>query len=221
MNRRAVGVGLIASGLSMTAIGAVLVLVDDHGSPTQSASSTDATPPETRAQATTTPATTTTATTTPGTATQAAPTTQAPTTQTPTTQTPTTQAPTTLPPAETPVEFLAAFVDAQSVSDTDFLVDRLHPAVFERYERSDCAAYLDGVRVTGPGAEVLSVGGPALWSWMTDDIARDIDEALTVRVRRTEDAGVTYIESDVHFVVGGGGLIRWFTDCGTPKAGAQ
>jgi hypothetical protein len=67
---------------------------------------------------------------------------------------------------------------------------------------------------------VLTIGEPDTWSWETDGLARQIADATTVHVRRTEDGGVTVIESDVHVVVDGDGRVRWFTDCGDPKAGA-
>lgn len=199
MGGRTVGNVLVAAGLVAMAAGALgLVVDDDEGA--------GAGEPALAAEATTTSTTASTSTT-------AAPTT---TTSAPTTST----SSTTTVPVETPGEFFARWTDALNNGDAAFLVARLHPAVFERYERADCEAYL-GSRPGGAAqSDVLSTGGIAPWRWETDGLAREIPETLTVRLRRTEDGGETFVENDVHVVVAGP-LIQWFTDCGTPKEGAR
>lgn len=127
---------------------------------------------------------------------------------------------TTTPPAETPEEFFERWVAALRGGDAELLFERLHPTMFDRYDEAACRAYLGGLRAPIAEAEVLEVGGTGTWSWETDGLARDIPDATTVRVRRTED-GDTFIENDTHVVVGDDGLVRWFTDCGTPKEGAR
>jgi hypothetical protein len=141
------------------------------------------------------------------------------TTSSTTTTTTTTTTSTTVPP-ETPQAFFARFTDALNAGDAAFLVGRLHPAVFDRYERTDCEAYLGGRPRGAARSEVLSVGGTGPWQWETDAVSREIPDALTVRVRRTEDGGATFVENDVH-VVASGPVLQWFTDCGTPKEGAR
>jgi hypothetical protein len=189
VNQRTLGWALMAVG-AVAVVGGVLWLVADDDEPVAVEETTTTEPSTT--ESSTTEATTTTA---------------------PSTTT------TTAPPAETPEQFFTLWVAALSGGDADFLVGRLHPTVFERYDQAACQQYLGGIDAPAAEAEVLSVGDTVTWSWETDGLARDIPDATTVRVRRTED-GDTFIENDTHVVIGADGLVRWFTDCGTPKEGA-
>ncbi len=67
--------------------------------------------------------------------------------------------------------------------------------------------------------EVLAVGTTGAFDWSTDGVTRQVADTTTVRLRTTED-GSTFVEADSHVVIEGG-LVRWFTDCGTPKGGAR
>jgi hypothetical protein len=122
--------------------------------------------------------------------------------------------------AETPGEFFAAHAQAFRAGDVEFLYGRLHPATFDRYEATDCRAFLARADVPAYASEVLSVGGVAAWVWETDGLAREIDGVTTVRARLAED-GTNFVESDVHIVIGDDGQALWFTDCGTPKEGGR
>jgi hypothetical protein len=127
---------------------------------------------------------------------------------------------TTTTPVETPQEFFDLFTEAQRTGDIAFLVARLHPAVLDRYDTAACETYLGSIDAPNPSAEVQSVGATATWSWETDGLARDIPDATTVTVRRTED-GTSFVEGESHIVTGDDGRTRWFTDCGSPKEGAR
>lgn len=134
------------------------------------------------------------------------------------TETPT-ETPTEEPAAETPEAFFAALGDAFATGDATFLFSRVHPFVFERYGRSQCRTSLASLDVPGYEVEVLAVeGGEGSFVYETDDLRRRIRGTTTVRIRFTED-GETFVETDAHIVLVGD-QYRWFTDCGTPVAGA-
>jgi hypothetical protein len=146
-------------------------------------------------------------------------TTPAPATTTTTAVPATTTTTVPVPAGETPEEFLADWVDAHRAHDVDFLAARLHPLVIDRYGEDQCRTYLDLIDGSAYAAEVLSVEpGTAPWVWALDGIETTVADAITVRLRRTED-GTTFLEGEVHLVAIGR-EIRWFTDCGTPLEGA-
>jgi hypothetical protein len=129
----------------------------------------------------------------------------------------TTVAPTTTTvPLRSRVEsFFGDWVRALAAGDEAFLVATLHPAVPERYGDAACVAYLGGITAPAATAEVLDVVdalGP--WNWETDGRSTTITDAVTARLRRTED-GSTFIESEVHVALVADD-VRWFTDCGAP-----
>jgi hypothetical protein len=123
------------------------------------------------------------------------------------------------PTAETPEVFFMALGDAFAAGDTTFLFSRVHPLVFERYGRAQCRTSLASLDVPGYEVEVLAVEeGKSSFVYETDDLRRRVQGATTVRIRFTED-GETFVETDAHIVLVGERYL-WFTDCGTPVAGA-
>jgi hypothetical protein len=130
----------------------------------------------------------------------------------------TTVAPTTstTEPLDAQVEaFFAVWTTELAAGDADALYARLHPLVVERYGEAACRAYLGSLSAPAAESEVLSVDPQlATWAWATDGQSTDVADAITVRLRRTED-GDTFVENDVH-LASVDGEIRWFTDCGTP-----
>jgi hypothetical protein len=108
-------------------------------------------------------------------------------------------------------DFAAALLAAFQTGDSEYLVDRLHPAVFERYGEGQCRSHVNGLEAD-PAATwtVVSSDGPALWSWETDDLATTIDDTWTVTVDEP-DTG----QRDLHFAPRDGKW-RWFLDCGDP-----
>jgi hypothetical protein len=115
---------------------------------------------------------------------------------------------------ETPVAFYGAFAEAMQAGDVDALVARLHPTTFDRYDDATCRVYLAAVTDEDFAAEVISAAPPARWSWTTDGVQREIDDAIAVRVRIGDR------EQETHLAPVDGQL-RWFTDCGDPKEGAR
>jgi hypothetical protein len=124
-----------------------------------------------------------------------------------------TAAPTVLLDPDTAELFAARLLEAFQTGDTQYLFDRLHPAVIARYNISQCRMKVDGFSAD-PSATwtVVSSGGPAAWSWVTDDTATTIDDAWTVTVKEPARP-----KRDLHFAPYQG-LWRWFLDCGEPHA---
>jgi hypothetical protein len=193
---RLAGLALLAGGALLAVIGVVLLVTDDDDAP-RGAGATSTTSPEasTSTAATSTPVAS--STTVPATTTTGAEV-----------------------PVETPAEFFASFEAAWASGDVEFLFERLHPAMFDRYTPGDCREYFSSRSLPNYAVELLEVGTTGTWSWETDGLARDIPGTTTVHIRRTDD-GETYFEQDAHIVTGGDGITRWFTDCGTPKEGAR
>ena len=126
---------------------------------------------------------------------------------------PPTVAPTVLLDPATAEDFAADLLAAIQAGDTQYLFDRLHPAVIARYDTSQCRAKVDGF-TADPSATwtVVSSSGPAPWSWASDNLATTIDDAWTVTVKEPGKP-----RRDLHFAPADG-LWRWFVDCGTPHA---
>ena len=120
---------------------------------------------------------------------------------------------------ETPQQFLVQLSQAVRAKDATFLFERLHPFVLERYGETACRAYLGGLSTPAFNIEPLAVVGTGTWDWTTDGLTRAVPGATTVRVRATQD-GNAYSETESHVVVQAGKVL-WFTDCGTPIAGAR
>jgi hypothetical protein len=118
---------------------------------------------------------------------------------------------------ETPEQFFITFARALRERDTGFLVSRLHGFVLERYTTSSCRASLAGRPVPEYDVEVLEVRtSPFVYD--TDDLRRTVPGALAVRIGFARD-GLSLGQTEAHVVLDGD-TYRWFTDCGTPKAGA-
>ena len=133
------------------------------------------------------------------------------TTTTDASSTTTTAAPTTttVPPA---AAFVPELVAAIRAGDNDFKYARLHPAVIDRYGEAICRA---GLSPAQPDfvMDVVSVGPPEAWDWVTDGVTTTIPDTIPVTVRRIGDDGTTLVEAVIH-LADVEGEIRWFTDCG-------
>jgi hypothetical protein len=124
---------------------------------------------------------------------------------------------TTRPDVEADVRaFVVDLAAAIRGGDAAFLLARLHPAVLERYGEDQCRAVTDGLASPGLDLEVLDVGAPEAWDWQLDGetVSTRVDEAVPVRVRRTD--GASSEETEIH-VAETEGVLRWFTDCGDPR----
>ena len=121
-------------------------------------------------------------------------------------------------PVDTPhpvEEFVTRFAEAVRSGDHGFLIDRLHPAVFDRYGASQCEAYIPIVINTDLRLLVRDASEPGPYVWETDGVSGDVAAAYTVVVARIE-LGETVIQ-EIHLARSDGEL-RWFTDCGVPRS---
>lgn len=112
------------------------------------------------------------------------------------------------------VELQAALRDGRAAD----MVDALAPAVFERYGREACETQLGGQPAEpGRAFEILAVGAPAAWDYVTDGRSTTIPDAIAVQARVTGPtaSGDTTVERELHVQVVDG-EVRWFSDCGTP-----
>jgi hypothetical protein len=126
--------------------------------------------------------------------------------------------PATVPPSAPPpldpataeqfaMDLLAAF----QAGDTQYLFDRLHPLVIERYGSDQCRNYTSGF---DPNPEtswtVRNSSGPQSWVWGTDGLSTTVEGTWTVRVRIPDEG-----RRAVHFAPFEG-TWRWFADCTPP-----
>jgi len=123
--------------------------------------------------------------------------------------------PPTTPPAldpPTPEEFADALLAAFKSGDTQYLFDRLHPLVFERYGEGQCRRHVNGF-AADPSASwtVQSSSGPAPWEWETDGLSATVSDAWMVSIEIPDEG-----QREIHFAPSEG-TWRWFTDCGDPR----
>ena len=119
------------------------------------------------------------------------------------------------PPALDPPtaeDFAAALLAAFQSGDTEYLLDRVHPLVFERYGEGQCRRHVSGLPAD-PSASwtVQSSSGPAPWEWETDDLTTTVGDTWTVTIRIPGEG-----QRDIHFAPFEG-TWRWFVDCGEPR----
>jgi hypothetical protein len=89
----------------------------------------------------------------------------------------------------------------------------MHPAVIDRYGAATCDAFAAGSRA--PANIVLTqLEAPSNYSWPTDGLTRDVPDTNTAQATEGGRAVTVHIALV-------DGLWRWFTDCGTPVAGAR
>ncbi|MGQ0804692.1 MAG: hypothetical protein ACT4PI_12630 [Actinomycetota bacterium] len=115
---------------------------------------------------------------------------------------------------ETPEEFLAALATAIQDGDADFQLERLHPAVIERYGEDACAA--DIATRTDPTrafAVTRVREEPEPFDYASDGLSETIPETTVVEAQVTADGATNPQEVHVAEV---DGEFRYFSDCGTP-----
>jgi hypothetical protein len=132
-----------------------------------------------------------------------------------------TPSPTAAPTADVDALVRAFYVELGAALDegrAGDMVDALAPAVFDRYGRPACEAQLAS-QAPEPGRafEILAIGPPSAWDYVTDDVSTTIPDALTIQARVTgpSPTGETTVERELHVQVING-VVRWFSDCGTP-----
>jgi hypothetical protein len=124
---------------------------------------------------------------------------------------PETQAP---PDAETPEEFLSSLATAIQEGDVDFQVERLHPAVIDRYGEDACRAEVatrtDPTRAfTDPQVRAE----PEDFDYASDGLSQIITDTVVVDAQVTI-GGAT--EAQAVHIAEVDGEFRYFSDCGTP-----
>lgn len=115
-------------------------------------------------------------------------------------------------------EFVENLGTSLRTSNHAFSLDRLHPAVIERYGQEACQSYLNSIDDPSFDIEILEVGDTSDWDYQTDGLSTTVPNTYTVLANLT--SGGETVQSEVHFAVGEDGKLRWFTDCGEPQAGA-
>ncbi len=129
-----------------------------------------------------------------------------------TTLAPTTTTTTTAALAEPDVDgFIIDMGEALRVGDEVFLLDRLHPAVLDRYGEEQCRTYVETLEIPDLVLEFRGVTGPEPWDWTLDDVTTPFAEAYAVTLYNSQAGG----ETELHLVLADDEL-RWFTDCGDP-----
>ncbi len=203
--RRAAGIGLVVLGLALVVVSAVGLLTSgddetDTATPEAAATATVAEP----AEATATPVPEPSATTPPEPTATPEPTpepTPAPT-----------EEPTATPEApETLDEFVAAFNQANSVGDTTFASDWLHPVVIEIFGAELCQTWLDN-RFAGTTIQVTGEPSPlgSTSFGLPDGSTSEVTDYFTVAVDLTFQGSVTPAEASFAYI---GPDIYWFTNC--------
>ncbi len=113
-----------------------------------------------------------------------------------------------LTPAEQIEAFLVEFNAATANSDVDFLVGRLHPAVFTLFDEETCRAFIESdilvlsnYQVTGDitGPTVTSIGGQEVTGYLTAPVSFVI-------------SGETFEQEGAFALLDG--QVYWFTQCG-------
>jgi len=94
------------------------------------------------------------------------------------------------------------------------LAGQLHPAVIARYGEAACRTSLGGIAADPAYALVVkSISQPGAWDWTTDGRTSKITDTLTISVDVTRSGAPS--STEIHLVVLDG-VVRWFSDCGTP-----
>jgi hypothetical protein len=115
---------------------------------------------------------------------------------------------------ETPEEFFALFAEAIRTGDVQFLLERLHPVVLERYGARQCRSAVASI-ANDPDfeAKVRTVSDPGPYEFASDGQSATVEDTLTVGVTFTNANGSSRQDAHVAYV---DGVLRWFTDCGDP-----
>jgi hypothetical protein len=115
------------------------------------------------------------------------------------------------PLSDGPETFALALGKAERDGDVDFRVERLHPAVIERYGEAACRADLDGPPDPTVRFEEPVVDRVGSWDYTSDGETVTIEETFFVNAERY-GGGEPGRDVVLHFAEAEG-LLRWFTDC--------
>lgn len=105
--------------------------------------------------------------------------------------------------------FVKRLANAIRMGDGEFLLEHLHPEVFERYGEDACREHADGLQDEMARLRVRKVKGPDVYEWMTDGVTTDVPKVFSVDVDQT--LGGQDVRRTIHVTTK-----AWFTDCGAP-----
>lgn len=111
---------------------------------------------------------------------------------------------------ETPEEFLGRLAEALRTGDTEFLVERLHPAVLARYGEEVCRMDVQQLRDETTRLDVVRSEGSGDFAWATDGQTTTIPDTLSVVVNRVAHGETAQVTVHITRIAG---RYTWFTDC--------
>lgn len=114
---------------------------------------------------------------------------------------------------ETPEEFYTLWVAAFRAGDGDFLFERLHPLVLQRYGEQRCITFTDQLQVDDFAVDILRVRTAKTFVYTTDGESDSLSSALPIRIRLTSGGRTSTQTAHVAYA---GDELHWFTDCGDP-----
>lgn len=117
--------------------------------------------------------------------------------------------------SETPTSFLAALAGALRVGNTQFLFDRLNPAVLHINGSATCRRYLSTLKDSTAHIKVLGIGSTGPYLYKSRGKSATVAGTTTVSVLETLHGvtGVTAVHVSKH-----DGHYTWLTSCQTGKA---
>jgi hypothetical protein len=116
---------------------------------------------------------------------------------------------------EQPDPFFAAFVDALRSGDRDFLLERMHNAVIDRYGEAQCREFTAGLVDPAVSLELVDTSGPGLYDYASDGQSQTIADTYTLTA--DGEVGGEAGEREYHFALEDGHF-RIFVDCGDALA---
>jgi|GEM_PF-6219576 len=111
------------------------------------------------------------------------------------------------------LEFVAQLSAAFQTPDLDFLLERLHPEVLQRYGAQTCQAYLPEIVDPTRSLTVISLVSFGQWQWDSDGLSTVVPDVYVVEMDHTFQGETTRFEGHFGMV---DDMLYWFTDCGTP-----
>jgi len=111
---------------------------------------------------------------------------------------------------ETPKQFLTRLAAAVRTGDTKFLLQRLNPAVIERYGTPLCRGYLSTLHDPTRRIVIQHVGKPAPFVYASEGASTTVPKTLTIAVKMTFEGRPS--TQTVHIALRGTHY-TWFTMC--------
>lgn len=110
--------------------------------------------------------------------------------------------------------FADEFSEAVRTQNKIFLSDRLADISIEKYGEPACQATIEALNDPTFDIQVNEFSGPNDWTWERDGFTVVVPNALTIQADVTSQGATN--PTELHFIFGDDGLLRWVTDCGDP-----